>query len=177
MSRAAVEQLRKQSEEVELSQFLPQSLQTLADPQKDIPRIAKDETLTAQIEQVLPSIPTVHHLFREDARRMELPSESVHLVVTSPPYWGLRDYGCDGQIGLEDSPVKYIATMREVFAEVRRVLRSDGTLWLNMGDSYSGSWGNLSPELATGKARPAAKGDYAVESARVLESRILAADR
>jgi DNA modification methylase len=78
----------------------------------------------------------------------QLPSESVHCCVTSPPYWGLRDYGCDGQIGLEDSPVKYIATMREVFAEVSRVLRSDGTLWLNMGDSYaanqSGSAGSHS---------------------------------
>jgi len=67
----------------------------------------------------------------------ELPSESVHCVVTSPPYWRLRDYGCEGQIGLESTPYEYISTMREVFAEVRRVLRADGTLWLNMGDSYN----------------------------------------
>jgi DNA modification methylase len=80
-------------------------------------------------------------IYHGDVRQVlrELESESVHCVVTSPPYWGLRDYGCEGQIGLEDSPVKYVATMREVFAEVRRVLRDDGTLWLNMGDSYAAS--------------------------------------
>ncbi len=68
-----------------------------------------------------------------------LPDESVHCVVTSPPYWGLRDYGVDGQIGLEPSFSDYIDTMRAVFAEVWRVLRKDGTLWLNMGDSYATS--------------------------------------
>lgn len=66
----------------------------------------------------------------------ELPDESVNCVVTSPPYWGLRDYGNDGQIGLEPTPQEYISSMTEVFREVRRVLRSDGTLWLNIGDSY-----------------------------------------
>src|SRR5271156_2005852 len=124
-----------------------------------------------------------------------LPDESVHCVVTSPPYWGLRDYGTakwqggdpqcghfklaggtqsqnlgkslaasaanverssvafrgtcgkcgavriDAQLGLEKTPEEYIATMLEVFREVKRVLRDDGTLWLNMGDSYAGSWG------------------------------------
>lgn len=70
-----------------------------------------------------------------------LPAESVNCVVTSPPYFGLRDYGVDGQIGLESSPAAFIAAMLPVFAEVWRVLRKDGTLWLNMGDSYAGSWG------------------------------------
>jgi DNA modification methylase len=65
-----------------------------------------------------------------------LPSESVHCVVTSPPYWGLRDYGVEGQLGLEKDPRDYIAALVAVFAQVRRVLRRDGTLWLNMGDSY-----------------------------------------
>lgn len=65
-----------------------------------------------------------------------LPDESVNCVVTSPPYWGLRDYGNDGQIGLEPTPQAYISKMVEVFREVRRVLRDDGTLWLNIGDSY-----------------------------------------
>ncbi len=69
----------------------------------------------------------------------ELPAESVHTVVTSPPYWGLRDYGADGQLGLEATPEEYIARMVAVFAEVRRVLRKDGTLWLNMGDGYAGN--------------------------------------
>lgn len=68
-----------------------------------------------------------------------LPDASVHCCVTSPPYWGLRDYGHDGQIGLESTPEAYVARMVEVFREVRRVLREDGTLWLNLGDSYASS--------------------------------------
>lgn len=66
-----------------------------------------------------------------------LDSESVHCCVTSPPYWGLRDYGVEGQLGLEKTPQEYIAKMVEVFREVRRVLRKDGTCWLNVGDSYA----------------------------------------
>ena len=65
-----------------------------------------------------------------------LPDESVHCCVTSPPYFGLRDYGMAGQIGLEPDPVDYVAGMVSVFREARRVLRNDGTLWLNLGDSY-----------------------------------------
>jgi DNA modification methylase len=66
-----------------------------------------------------------------------LPDESVQCCVTSPPYWGLRDYGNAGQLGLEKTPDEYVAKMVEVFREVRRVLKSDGTLWLNLGDSYA----------------------------------------
>jgi DNA modification methylase len=66
-----------------------------------------------------------------------LPDASVHCCVTSPPYWGLRDYGHDGQIGLESTPEAYVARMVEVFREVRRVLRDDGTCWVNLGDSYA----------------------------------------
>jgi len=67
---------------------------------------------------------------------------SINCCVTSPPYWGLRDYGHDGQIGLEETPEAYVARMVDVFREVRRVLRDDGTLWLNLGDSYArtGGW-------------------------------------
>jgi DNA modification methylase len=65
-----------------------------------------------------------------------LPDGSVRTVVTSPPYWGLRDYGHDGQIGLEQTPEEYVREMVGVFREVRRVLADDGTLWLNLGDSY-----------------------------------------
>ena len=65
-----------------------------------------------------------------------LPDCSVQCVVTSPPYWALRDYGVEGQLGLEPTPEQYIANMVDVFREVRRVLRDDGTLWLNCGDSY-----------------------------------------
>lgn len=74
-------------------------------------------------------------------RLKELPDNSVHCVVTSPPYFGLRDYGVDGQMGLEETPAEYVDSMVELFREVRRVLRDDGTLWLNLGDSYAGSWG------------------------------------
>jgi DNA modification methylase len=65
-----------------------------------------------------------------------LPSESVQCCVTSPPYWGLRNYEMDGQLGMEETPDTYVANLVAVFEEVRRVLRADGTLWLNLGDSY-----------------------------------------
>lgn len=65
-----------------------------------------------------------------------LPAGSVDCIVTSPPYYGLRDYGTPGQYGLEESPAAYVETMRALFAEARRVLADDGTLWLNLGDSY-----------------------------------------
>lgn len=67
-----------------------------------------------------------------------LPDQSVQCVVTSPPYYGLRDYGHAGQIGAEKTPDLYVAKMVEVFREVKRVLKNDGTLWLNLGDSYAG---------------------------------------
>lgn len=69
----------------------------------------------------------------------EIPTASVNCCVTSPPYFGLRDYGVTGQIGLEPTPDEYVGKLVEVFREVRRVLRDDGTLWLNLGDSYAGS--------------------------------------
>lgn len=67
----------------------------------------------------------------------KMPSGSVNCCVTSPPYWGLRDYGVKGQLGLERTPEEYVSRMVEIFREVRRVLRDDGTLWLNLGDSYA----------------------------------------
>jgi len=72
-----------------------------------------------------------------------LPESSVHCCVTSPPYFGLRDYGHLGQIGLEQTPDEYVAQMVAVFREVRRVLRDDGTLWLNLGDSYGAAGGDI----------------------------------
>ncbi len=81
---------------------------------------------------------TVYHGdCREVMRQME--PESVHCVVTSPPYWGLRDYGVAGALGLEATPEEFVANMVDVFREVKRVLRSDGTCWVNLGDSYAGS--------------------------------------
>lgn len=69
---------------------------------------------------------------------LKLPEKSVQCCVTSPPYYGLRDYGHADQIGLEETPEQYVANMVEVFRQVRRVLKDDGVLWLNLGDSYAG---------------------------------------
>lgn len=68
-----------------------------------------------------------------------LPDECVNCIVTSPPYYALRDYGVDGQIGLEETPEEYIGKLVDVFRELKRLLRKDGTLWVNIGDSYAGS--------------------------------------
>lgn len=85
----------------------------------------------------------------------ELPDQSVDCCVTSPPYFGLRDYGTEGQYGLESSPAEYVETMRALFAEVRRVLTDDGTLWLNLGDTYySGKGAAVGPD----KKQPARRG-------------------
>lgn len=90
----------------------------------------------------------------------ELPESSVHMVMTSPPYFGLRDYGVDGQIGLEDSLDEYIDELLDVADELRRVLRDDGSWWLNLGDSFAGSrgaggqWGGNDTGTATRNADP-----------------------
>jgi site-specific DNA-methyltransferase (adenine-specific) len=81
----------------------------------------------------------------------EMPDRSAQCCVTSPPYYGLRDYGVAGQIGLEASPAEYVAALVATFAEVRRVLRDDGTLWLNLGDSYCSAKGNPGPNSVDGK--------------------------
>ncbi len=85
-----------------------------------------------------------HRLLHDDALAClrELPDQCVHCIVTSPPYWGLRDYGVEGQIGLESTPEEYVLKLVIVFREVRRVLRVDGTCWLNLGDTYAGYWGD-----------------------------------
>jgi len=80
-----------------------------------------------------------------------LPDKSVNTCVTSPPYFGLRDYGVDGQIGLEASPREFIDRLVLVFREVRRVLRDDGTCWVNMGDSYASVSGGYAPDGSAGK--------------------------
>lgn len=77
------------------------------------------------------------HVLRGNALHLPLADESVQCVVTSPPYWGLRDYNVPGQLGLEPTPEEYVANMVAVFREVWRVLRPDGTVWLNLGDSYA----------------------------------------
>ena len=74
----------------------------------------------------------------------EIESDSIQCVVTSPPYWGLRDYGTDDQLGLEETPEEYVENMVKVFREVKRVLKDDGTVWLNLGDSYARQGGDSS---------------------------------
>lgn len=83
-------------------------------------------------------------IFNEDCLSglKKLPSESVNTCITSPPYFGLRDYGVDGQIGHEPTPLDFTAALVNVFREVRRVMKGDGTLWLNLGDSYNAYNGN-----------------------------------
>jgi DNA modification methylase len=83
-----------------------------------------------------------------------LPEKSVNCCVTSPPYFGLRDYGHAGQIGIEKTPSAYVAEMVDVFSGVHRALRDDGTFWLNLGDSYAGSWGARGRGAETNAARP-----------------------
>jgi DNA modification methylase len=82
----------------------------------------------------------------------EIEAQSVNCCVTSPPYFGLRDYGHEGQIGLEETPEEYVNKIVEVFREVKRVLRDDGTLWLNLGDSYGATGGNTA--MTGGKSDP-----------------------
>jgi DNA modification methylase len=88
-----------------------------------------------------------------------LPDGMVQTCVTSPPYYGLRDYGCAGQIGLEATPDVYVARLVDVFREVRRVLRDDGTLWLNLGDSYAraGGEGGCGPNAQVGNTNSGAQ--------------------
>ena len=92
-------------------------------------------------------------------RLKELPSESVDCCITSPPYFGLRDYGVEGQIGLEESPEAYVSKLVEVFREVRRVLKKDGTLWLNLGDSYWGGKGQSNYAYQERRTSPSFEGD------------------
>ena len=83
-----------------------------------------------------------------------LPDNSVHCCITSPPYYALRDYGVDGQIGREDTPAQYVARLTEVFSEVRRVLLPSGTLWLNIADTYCGTGSkgdHLDPKNPSGR--------------------------
>ena len=107
---------RKPSTETDLSAYVPAELQDLPDPQRDIPKIAKDAKSIALIEEALGEVPTTHQLRQDDAREMAfLERESVHLVVTSPPYWTLKEYNdSPGQLG-------WIADYEEFLVELDRV--------------------------------------------------------
>lgn len=98
----------------------------------------------------------------------ELDPESVNTCVTSPPYYNLRDYGVPGQIGMENTPEEYIDKLVTVFREVRRVLRSDGTLWVNIGDSYAGSGKGRMADGTHYAGKPSKSGEYEGVTAGML---------
>ena len=88
-----------------------------------------------------------------------LDSEIVDCCITSPPYWGLRDYGVEEQLGLEKTPEEYVANMVRVFSEVKRVLKKEGTLWLNLGDTYwGGGWRGTELNEHSGAISKASRG-------------------
>jgi DNA modification methylase len=97
------------------------------------------------------------------SRLRELPDGSVRTCVTSPPYWGLRDYGNDGQLGLEPTPQEFVENLCQVFDEVWRVLADDGTLWVNLGDSYAnGGMSNPSAKSTLGGGKDRGAADYSI---------------
>jgi modification methylase len=120
---------------VSLKDFLPEELGDLSDQQRAIPRIAKDRIITAAIERVLPEIPTTHQLRHGDSRRMKLEPESVHLVVTSPPYWTLKEYNkVDGQLGYIDDYEKFLTALDAVWEKCYHALVPGGRLICVVGD-------------------------------------------
>lgn len=104
----------------------------------------------------------LNHIYQGDALMVlrRLPDQSVNCIVTSPPYWGLRDYGVAGQMGMESTPEEYIDSMVAVFREAKRVLRDDGTLWLNVGDSYASKSRGYRSAEKTGKQAYLSTGTY-----------------
>ena len=115
---------------LDLTEFVPKEVLPLANPQTDIPRIAKDERLTGLIDEAVHRIPTFHNIFLGDARRMEaLKPESVHLVLTSPPYWTLKDYrDSEGQMGHIEDYEEFLVELDKVWSHCFRALVPGGRL-------------------------------------------------
>jgi modification methylase len=124
------------ADRTDLSSYVPGGLGDLSDPQTAIPRIAKNADLTRRIEHAVQTIPTTHHLFLGDAREMsELGDGSVHLVVTSPPYWTLKEYrDSDGQLGHVENYDDFLGELDKVWNECFRVLVPGGRLICVVGD-------------------------------------------
>lgn len=118
------------------SAFLPEEVRNLANPQKDIPRLAKDHNILKEIEASIQQIPTTHNLFQDDARKLSfIPDESVHLVMTSPPYWTLKKYrDHEGQLGDIEDYELFLKELDEVWAHCYRVLVPGGRLVCVVGD-------------------------------------------
>ena len=109
----------------------------------------------------------LNHIYQGDVinRLKDLNDVSVQCVVTSPPYWGLRDYGVDKQLGLEETPEEFVENLVKVFREIKRVLKDDGTVWLNLGDSYyGGGWKGAALNENSGDIQKAHKGTHCGEN-------------
>lgn len=124
-----------QSIEQDYSAYLPDGLPSLSNPQTAIPAIAKDAGIVADIENAVRCLPTVHDLFVRDSRRMELPAESVHLVLTSPPYWTLKEYrDGEGQLGHVADYEEFLAELDKVWRRCYRALVPGGRIICVVGD-------------------------------------------
>jgi DNA modification methylase len=121
---------------LDVGPFVPPEVGPIRDHQTDLPRIARDPRLTARIDATLREIPTVHHLYRYDARYLDfLETESVHLVVTSPPYWTLKEYRhCDGQLGHVERYDEFLDELDKVWHHCFRVLVPGARLVIVVGD-------------------------------------------
>jgi DNA modification methylase len=118
-----------------VQQFLPEGLGDLQDVQKALPRIAKDKQLTARIEDAIQSIPTTHEIRLGDARALDLAQGSVHLVLTSPPYWSLKEYNrTDGQLGYVEDYEEFLAELDKVWRTCFDALVPGGRLICVVGD-------------------------------------------
>ena len=126
---------RRPQTQPDLSAYLPSSVGNVDDPQRDIPRLAKDRKATAEIEQSLPLIPTTHRLYRQDTRTVGLERESVHLVVTSPPYWTLKEYNPgEGQLGYVADYEQFLGELDLVWKRCFDALVPGGRLICVVGD-------------------------------------------
>jgi modification methylase len=123
-------------EKVNIEEYLPKQLRNLQNPQTDIPRIAKDPHLLSLIEQAIQHIPTTHSLHNDDSRKMSaLEPESVHLVVTSPPYWTLKEYrDSEGQMGHIEDYESFLKELDKVWEQCFRALVPGGRLICVVGD-------------------------------------------
>jgi len=136
MSTSVSKRTHKPPEMVDLASFIPEEIGTLDNPQKDLPRIAKDRRLISAIESSLNEIPTSHQLYQADARAMSfLPPKNVHLIVTSPPYWTLKEYNeSDGQLGMVSEYEEFLLELDKVWNHCYRSLVPGGRLICVVGD-------------------------------------------
>jgi len=135
MANVTVSASEKSAVLADFCSFLPVSLKELEDPQKDIPRLAKDKKLTRAIEATLPTLPSFHQVYRSDARGRSLERNSVHLVLTSPPYWTLKEYNrSDGQLGYISNYDHFLDELDKVWQICFDALAPGGRLICVVGD-------------------------------------------